>query len=103
MIDHEEMAKDVRAIFGTPEGRSVLQQILDYAGNNEAPGRLEASELWMRQGARALALDLAVMAGALPEVPGSTYVRREPDRADTALEGAPPPEGDSDDSERALT
>lgn len=103
MSDTEEMAKDVRALFGSPEGRSVLQQILEYAGNNEAPGHLGTNELWMRQGARGLALDLCVMAGVLPEVPGSTYVRPVPSRADTALEGRPPPEGESDEDERAET
>lgn len=100
MIDHEEMAKDVAALFGSLEGRNVLQQILEYAGAYEAPGHISKKEIWMRQGARGLALDLATMAGVLPEIPGSN-VAREPARHPTALEGREPPEGESDASERA--
>lgn len=103
MLDQEQFEKDCKALFGTPLGRNVLQQILVHASNLDAPGHIRTEELWMRQGARGLALDLCLLAGALPEVPGSNVIV-EPPRHDTALEGAPPPEGDhdSDREERAI-
>lgn len=94
MIDLEEFTKDCRALFATPLGRDVLQGMLEYAGNNEAGHGLPNEELRERHGARALALDIATMAGVLPEIPGSK-VARAPVRHDTALDGRVPPEGEA--------
>lgn len=105
MIDVEEMTRDVAALFSSSTlGPRVLQQILEYAGNNEAQSAhaLSTEQLWMNHGARSLALDLATMAGRLPEVPGSGG-SPEPNRASSALEGAEPPEGDEGTGQEAET
>lgn len=101
-IPVDEMQSDFGALFSSPLGRRVLQAICQEAGVFDAPVGLSTEELRDKNGARALALDICNLAGAMPEVPGSGGAP-VPDLPGEALHGPRADDEGDDEGDEAPT